>query len=251
MRTYHGAYGESSFATSIMERTNLVKAESMDLNNDPRFFQGSIINQRLAAFGGLAVISGLLVQNAMDHMMNINKSMSLVPTDGFDRFVTFLAFITLMFVFYGNMLAVYVGVAQPYHAIRLSTAGPTGFEASAAYYLASEICAWRHLAVKTMLLTLPMYVISIGFRIMVKFEVETKDGDESLPEDTPWDAKLQGIVFGFMLILSGLGLWRVHHIHTKVFRDQYQYIHEVVDSHVQTVMAPASSGGRRGGPLDV
>jgi len=40
--------------------------------------------------------------------------------------VCWLRMVALSIVHYLNIIATYVGVAQPYHTIRLMTAGPTG-----------------------------------------------------------------------------------------------------------------------------
>merc|ERR1719471_545799 len=102
----------------------------------------------------------------------------------FDGICQFLGFSLMCLVLFANMLATYVGVAQPYHTYRLMTAGPTGFETAAAYYLNRDIVAWRHLSVKLMLLSMPVFVVSCGFRLLVKFD---RDGrmEHELPYDVP------------------------------------------------------------------
>merc|ERR1719359_1607232 len=90
----------------------------------------------------------------------------------FDGFIQLVSFGLLNFVLFFNMLAMYVGVAQPYHTIRLMTAGPTGFEIACSYYLNKNIVSYRHLAIKCMLLSLPIFLISCGLRLIVKFDRE-------------------------------------------------------------------------------
>merc|ERR1719352_1818301 len=80
------------------------------------------------------------------------------------------SFLIMTVVLYANVLATYVGVAQVYHSFRLETAGPTGFEMAASYYLNPNIVSWRHLAIKGMLLSMPMFLISTGMRIAVNFD---------------------------------------------------------------------------------
>merc|ERR1719502_900968 len=94
-----------------------------------------------------------------------------------------VAFVLNLVIFFANMLSTYVGVAQPYHTIRLMTAGPTGFEAAASYYLNRNIVAWRHIAIRGMLLSLPLYISQMGIRLIVKFDRSTRE-DISLPSET-------------------------------------------------------------------
>ena len=48
------------------------------------------------------------------------------PHKHMDSTCQFIAFILLGVVHFLNIIATYVGVAQPYHTVRLMTAGPTG-----------------------------------------------------------------------------------------------------------------------------
>eukprot|EP00438_Fugacium_kawagutii_P022383 Skav217211 [mRNA] locus=scaffold143:190099:191889:- [translate_table: standard] len=96
----------------------------MEITNDPRFFQElgrdgctrSVLSVRLAAFASLGVVAGLMVQNSFDHLFDMSKRMSFHP-DSLDGYLVAWSL---------NVIATYVGVAQPYHTIRLMTAGPSG-----------------------------------------------------------------------------------------------------------------------------
>lgn len=129
-----------------------------------------MLSVRLAAFASLGIVAGLMVQNSIDarqrslvlawfsaiflhfsavfgnfrtkvhasepalgpedHLFGMSKRMSYTPKD-LDGFLQLIAFLLLIVVQFLNVIATYVGVAQPYHTIRLMTAGPSGFEASA------------------------------------------------------------------------------------------------------------------------
>merc|ERR1712187_198770 len=104
-----------------------------------------------------------------------------------------LSFTIMTFVLFANIIATYVGVAQIYHTYRLETAGPTGFEMATSYYLNPNIVCWRHVAVKCMLNSLPLFLVSTGIRIEVNFERQA--GIE--PPPTQWAARCLG--FAFML----------------------------------------------------
>merc|ERR1711920_947798 len=103
-------------------------------------------------------------------------------------------------VLFLNMVATYVGVAQPYHTIRLMTGGPTGFEASALYYLNKNIAAWRHFAVAGALISLPLFVAASAFRMVFKFEWENSEHPE-LPVHPDRESRVLGwAMFVYFLI---------------------------------------------------
>merc|ERR1712014_487067 len=81
-----------------------------------------------------------------------------------------VSFSIMTFVLFANIIATYVGVAQIYHTYRLETAGPTGFEMATSYYLNPNIVSWRHIAIKGMLHSLPLFLISTGLRIEINFD---------------------------------------------------------------------------------
>merc|ERR1719352_1445858 len=128
-----------------------------------------------------------------------------------------IAFFILILILGMNMLATYVGVAQPYHTIRLMTAGPTGFDTAASYYLNRNIVTFRHAAIKSMLSSLPLYILQMGIRLVVKFDRTTEEAKPP-PTNTPIDSKIQGIVFGVAMMLMALLLWWIHIKHFAIFR---------------------------------
>mmetsp|Transcript_58638 Transcript_58638/g.156992 ORF Transcript_58638/g.156992 Transcript_58638/m.156992 type:complete len:266 (-) Transcript_58638:232-1029(-) len=249
----HGGFQQQdqSAMTTMLEGSKLVKSESMDITNDPRFFTDNVIDKRLAAFGGLSIVSGLMVQTAMDAAFDMRKDMNFATYEGIFQFFGFLL---ICAVLYFNMLATYVGVAQPYHTYRLMTAGPVGFEAAATYYLHRDVVAWRHLSIKLMLLSLPVYFASAGLRLLVKFDRDTAAGPD-LPGSPPLYARAGGLACCAAFVLVGLGLVHVHWRHEEVFRG----IHDTVCrgsgvggvmAQVQQIMAPRGRG-LFGNPLDV
>jgi len=196
----------------------------MDVSNDPRFYTDNVLNYRLAAFGSLAVVSGLMVQNAMDHVFDMNKEMRWEDTPGFMQWCSFSL---LCLVLALNYLATYVGVAQPYHTIRLMTAGPTGFEAAASYYLNPNIVQLRHLGIKAMLWSLPLFAISQGPRVYTKFW-RGNMAEPELPDKTPFWSSKEGQIFGATFLVYSLFLFWVHWVHFKIFRDRYKHMYRQV-----------------------
>jgi len=126
---------------SKLENAGLFRSDSMDMSNDPRFFQGSILNKRLAAFSGLGVVSGLMI--GFTHgALTQQATMDITTTEGKLHALGFLISCVGLFA---NVIATYVSVAQVYHVYRLETAGPTGFEMATSYYLNPNIVAWQSL----------------------------------------------------------------------------------------------------------
>lgn len=215
-----GIHGELPAGLSMLQDSiGLIQSESMDLTNDPRFFQGNVLNKRLAAFSGLSVVSGLMVGTASG-VISMKKDINFQTYEGVMQLVSFSLMAIVLFL---NVIATYVGVAQIYHVYRLETAGPTGFEMATSYYLNPNIVAWRHLAVKCMLNGMPIFLISSGIRICVNFE---RSATEEVVQIDPLNARILGIVFLTIFAIKGWLMWYVHCVHVAVFKDNYQLAKE-------------------------
>ncbi|CAE7718862.1 Gbp1, partial [Symbiodinium pilosum] len=191
----------------------MIQSESMDLQNDPRFFQGNILNKRLSAFAQLSVVSSLMV-GACSHVIAMKKEFNFVTVEGWLRVISFMMMSVVLIL---NIIATYVGMAQTYHTYRLETAGPTGFEIATSYYLNPNIVAWRHIAVKCLLNGLPLYLISTGIRVSMSFETEEI---QSMSKGN--SRILGGVVLG-VFVISGMLMHYIHSKHQAVFRGNYEY----------------------------
>jgi hypothetical protein len=229
--TYLGAHYETTGLVAAFENVGLIRADSMDIINDPRFFNDNVLNYRLAAFSGLSVVSGLLVQNCMNQLFDMSKQMIIFNSSSLvfsvNGILQLASFMLLMYVLFSNVLAVYIGVAQPYHTMRLMTAGPTGFDAAASYYLNKNIVSWRHIAIKGMLQSIPIYIFQMGLRMVVKFDRDTKK-EVQLATVTPMQSMIQGIVFCIIMQLLAITLYWVHVKHFNIFRDRYEVMTELI-----------------------
>lgn len=212
-----------------MESSTLVSSESMEVSNDPRFFTDNVLNYRLTAFASISVVAGLMVQNSMDHLFGMRKQMTITRLD-IDEVCQLIAFLLLGVVLFLNIVATYVGVAQPYHCIRLMTAGPTGFDAAALYYLNKNISAWRHFAVSGALISLPMFVASSAFRMVFKFDVENM-AEKDLPKQPPLEDRILGwsmfCYFGAMALV----VLYIHRKHFAVFTERFAAIRPTLLAH--------------------
>jgi len=251
-QNFAGDYDGPDFIAGIMESSGMARSYSMDITNDPRFFQDNIINYRLAAFGSVAVVSGLMTQNAMDQLFDMDKNMQIFTNQGktfhWNGVIQLVAFFILILILFINMIATYITVAQPYHTIRLMTAGPTGFEAAASYYLNRNITIYRHAAVRTMLFSLPLYIVQMGLRLVVKFDRTTMAGAD-LPKTTPVNSFVEGWLFSILMFVLAFVLWLVHLKHFSVFRDRYKVMSANITntpdftSYMASTMTPKNTFG--------
>lgn len=232
---YEGEHNDAPQVLNMLERMGLLRTESMTLVNDPRFFQGNVIDKRLQAFAGLGVISGLLVATSIDQIFNMKKDMILTTGDGFFQFVGFFLMTSVLFC---NTLATYVTVAQSYHTYRLISAGPNGFEMATSYYLNKNMVFWRHLAIKCMLSSLPLFLMSSGIRMLVKFDKDEMrqptwvsiGGHEPSPLPPPKPQiggySLLGCGVCLTYITAGCILSYIDKKHRNVFRERYALVME-------------------------
>jgi hypothetical protein len=242
---YAGNHQELDPVMQLLEqKTGLFHAESMDMTNDPRFFQGNVLNKRLAAFSSLSVVSGLMVGFSTS-VISMKKDLNFYTLEGQLQLTGFLVMTLVLFT---NILATYIGVAQLYHSYRLETAGPTGFEVATSYYLNPNIVAWRHFAVKGMLNSLPLYLIATGLRVEVNFGL--------VAEETQrlglFEARCIGVFYLLLFAIMGVGLFHVHEKHMAIFRERYNMaMHREAGflKHVHGMMSSMHRASTR--PLDV
>lgn len=248
---FTGEHDELQGILGAAESAGLVKAVSMDVLNDPRFFGGNVLKYRLEAFAGLSVVSGLMASNAMSSLFSIDKRMPIFDDDEIHLSslgcIQLFCFALLVVVLFQNILAMYVGLAQPYHVIRLMTAGPTGFDAAASYYLNRNITAWRHFAIKGMLASLSIYVFQMSLRLVVKFDRQTRVRTLE-PGMTPIVSLWQGLIFCGTFQVVALALLWCHYSHFRIFAERY----EVMTSHIRplqgymnTLMMPRAATSAR------
>lgn len=242
---YHGEHHDLTHGIRAWAN---VRTYSMDLVNDPRFFQDNVINYRLNAFGQLGVVSSLLVGVAQSEIFEMDKNMSLfakgmaLDRDGIFQLISFML---LCIVFFLNMLATYIGFAQPYHTYRLMTSGPMGFETAACYYLNKNIVAFRHLAVKGMLMSLPIFMLQCGLRTVVKFSRGTGN-IVHLGDEPPMHARIEAWLFGCIFVLFAVFMWYIDHVHFSVFREQYRIMvthtmPAMFSNHMANIMTPRAT----------
>jgi len=226
----------------MAKEVGLVHTDSLEITNDPRFFRKSVLNKRLMAFSSLSVVSGLMVGTSTA-VISMKKDINLVSFEGQ---LQLLSFGIMTMVLFANIVATYVGVAQVYHTYRLETSGPTGFEMATSYYLNPNIVSWRHIAIKGMLHSLPMFLVSTGIRIEVSFD----NAAEKFQPPSFWAARFLGLSFMGCYCVMAVILYYVHWKHTEVFRERYSLMQAQTEPYLTQVRQQMSGRGRNM-PLDV
>jgi len=136
---------EVKFPLSLFPRV-----DSMDCNNDPRFFSTTVLAKRLVAFQTISVIAVLMVTLSVKMMFALDH--------GTIDELEYAGFCVMTAVFVMNLFTVIVLIQQLFQTFRLLTTGPIGFEIAKSYYLNSNIVAMRHLGVRCLLFSLPLFV---------------------------------------------------------------------------------------------
>merc|ERR1740138_2015770 len=72
-------------------------------------------------------------------------------------------------VLFLNVLATMVFGVQFYFTYRLMTSGPIGFESARSFYIDPNMTYYRQLSAKGLIWGLPMFVLSVGCMVFVKF----------------------------------------------------------------------------------
>jgi len=187
-----------------------------DVINDPRMFADNVIKKRMLALLAMSIISRLLSTTAYQTISDMDKNMNWSEAQGFLQFVAF-ALICLAFMLY--TLTTYVMVAQQFHILRLSTSGPLGVEAAMSYYINKNIVLYRHLGIKGFFWSLPLFIVSQGIRLGIKFLKDNSKKPE-LPNEVPLRATVQGCGFCAAFAVASLLLFIVHWTHDTVYEEK-------------------------------
>eukprot|EP00929_Paragymnodinium_shiwhaense_P111955 TRINITY_DN80208_c0_g1_i1.p1 TRINITY_DN80208_c0_g1~~TRINITY_DN80208_c0_g1_i1.p1 ORF type:complete len:260 (+),score=51.06 TRINITY_DN80208_c0_g1_i1:115-894(+) len=230
---YEGSYASSydNTASSFQQialSTGFLRSESMDLNNDPRFFAANVIDKRLAAFGSLSIVSGLMLGTSMDQCFSLNKDFDLTPKWPYMGYFQLIGFCMQMCVTFMCLIALYVTAHQLFYTYRLMTSGPTGFECASVFYLSKSIVMWRHFSIKCLFHGLWLFMLSSGFQLLGKFY------KDALATQNPPKAKLDmevhtniaiAVMLCFVAVSILLGIVRQQHL--WAFQEQYKAVKAV------------------------
>jgi hypothetical protein len=262
---FSGRQDAGGVFSSMVEGSGLVKADSMEITNDPRFFTGNVLDKRLGAFHIAGMVSVLMVKVAAGNVMKMKKDWSWAtfdPRKDNDGIVQILGFALLNLTLYLNVITVYVTIAQMYHTYRLMTAGPTGFEMAASYYLNRNVTFWRHFGIMCMFISFPTLLISCGLRLTVKFDkdsshkatwVSEHPTKAPLPDPHVGSWSVFGMIVCATYLLVAFFLTCIHLKHVAVFRERYNLAvaEDSVVTPLRTHVQEVSARGRGSSYLDV
>jgi hypothetical protein len=219
----------------LADRTGFVRCESMPITNDPRFFTGNVVDKRLAAFHVAGWIAVFMFTGGLGQLFGMKKDITFDtfwPSKDADGLIQLASFFLMFIVVLFNMIGTYVMVAQIYHTYRLMTAGPTGFEMATSYYLNKNIIFWRHFSIKCMLIGWPIYLVSMGLRLMVKFNRDmvkhemwisvAKPTAKPLPTGYIGQLNAIGIIVCAIFFISAIFVYGIHARHFSVFKERYE-----------------------------
>lgn len=203
--------------------TDLARAESMELNNDPRFFSGSILDKRLGAFKTLKIVAGLMLGTSMGNCFSLKKDMDFRNEWPYIGYLQMFGFLSQMCVVFMCMISLYTIAHQLFYTFRLMTSGPCGFEAASMFYLNKTMTMWRHFSIKCLFNGLGMFIFSSGLQLFTKFYKDayrTQEDTSSAVIDVDMNLILGTFVFAcFTSCACFLCMLRRHHL--EAFREQY------------------------------
>lgn len=235
----HGIFG------SLAEGLNLVRTDSMELQNDPRFFHGNVIDKRLKAFHGLTIISGLMLGTSMGALFSLKKDFTLQAIFPYVGYMQTAGFLLQMSVAFMNIIALYVIAHQMYYTQRLVTSGPCGFEAASMFYLNKTITMWRHFSIKCLMNGLWVFILSAGIQLWCKFYKDAERTHEHIKEtkiNLDTHLKIGFFVCGCFTCCSlFLILLRKHHVHA--FREHYTTCHSKSKPMLDTMRSMQTRAG--------
>jgi len=162
-------------------------AESMDLSNDPRFMGDTILDKRLAAFTALSIIASISTGAVCDNFFPFLDSNNLKflgahqkPWDFVRGLMQLAGFLLMSLVLFLDVVATIVFGAQFYYTYKLMTSGPVGFESARGFYKDPKMTEYRSRAALGLIIGLPLFLLSIGCMIYVKFDLAEADRDTTL-----------------------------------------------------------------------
>jgi len=140
---------------------SLVRSESMEMTNDPRFFGATVLKNRMAAFKTISVVATLLLKQSASQMFKLSKK-DITP-------IQYVGFVCMTFVFLICLFTVIVIVQQLFHSMRLLTVGASGFEMAKGYYMNINIASMRHTVTRGFFCGLPLFVAATMCMVLTSF----------------------------------------------------------------------------------
>jgi len=217
----HDDVGRVSCPTGCVTGTGiLVREESMNLVNDPRFYAENVVDKRLAAIGTLSVVASLMTATSVKLMFKLDKE---IDFSTFRGVLQIIGFATQACILFFCLTATVVMIHQLLFVFRLMTSGATGFENATSFYLHKDMILWRHFAIKTLGLSLCLFLVSAGVMLYIEFDEAAYpdpkfEKKHLVPEAHNLVACIVLAVFCFQAIM----LCYIRSRHLSVFRQTYR-----------------------------
>jgi len=228
----------------------LVRAESMNVGNDPRFFAKNVMDKRLDAFKVLTIVNSLMFGTAIKQCFTLEKDMDFSQFEPYVLSVAYwqiIAFFLDISIAIMCLLSLYIIAHQLFYAYRLMTAGPSGFDQAAIFYLTRVITMWRHFAIKCLFNGLLMFLALVGIQLLVQFYKDAdhtkqhyeevvimnlRDGTSmataqtSIPVHQKLDMRVH-VMLGYMVLAICVGtavmMIYIRKQHLAVFKENYKF----------------------------
>jgi hypothetical protein len=162
---------------------------SMDMVNDPRFVQPTVLDKRLYAFTSqVGFVGGLTSGASLSQCFKLKKHLEFgycTPTPLFkvaQSLVQLISFFGMSTTLCLSLYSTLVSVNQSYFGNRLMTAGTNGFELARSFYMDRDLVQMRHRSVKFLARALILLLLSSGGMLYVKF-AEDLDVEAGLETD--------------------------------------------------------------------
>jgi len=260
-----GAWMESNWLWKMT--SNLVRAESMNIGNDPRFFAANVMDKRLAAFKVLTIVNSLMFGTALGQCFALKKDMDfgkVEPLVGCIALWQIVSFFLAVSIAIMCLLSLYICAHQLFYTFRLMTAGPSGFDQAAIFYLTRSITMWRHLSIKFLFNGLLMFLFLVSIQLLVKFYKDADHTKQKFDEvvimnlnngQSMQDATVHfdvhykldmaaHVALGYFVlgicVLTSIVMIYIRRQHLAVFKENYEYCTDKT-LHITSILAVMST----------
>jgi len=197
-----------------------------EMVNDPRFYTENVIDKRLAAFEAVAIVMEIMAAEAIKQCYELPMDFELVGPGYHVAIFQIIGFALMIAVLYMATVATTVLSLQLFFAIRLMTAGPTGFDKSAKFYTDKRMWSYRERAIFGVKWSIVSFFVSTGFMLYVKLYTEgaPKSRIEHDEEEGRWGHKVFAAVTLALFLILGINLTIMVRTHQRVFDENYMSI---------------------------
>merc|ERR1719491_1018824 len=199
---------QPQYTTMELSSTPSVAREgTADVVNDPRFYNENVLDKRLAAFEAVAIVMEIMASEAIKQCYELPADFEIVGPFYHVAIFQIIGFSIMISVLFMSTVATAVLSLQLFFAIRLMTAGPTGFDKSATFYTDTRMWRWRERAIFGVKWSIVCFFVSPGFMLYVK--LYTEGAPKKTVEHDEEEGRIGHNIFSaaalvLFLILSGI-----------------------------------------------